>query len=100
MTRTSEKTVTFCRPFVLGGSDEAFPAGNYGVETEEEFVMGASFPVYRRIATVMRLPSTSGNPRLTRALTIDPDDLDAALARDRASDQTSPASPPIALPSR
>jgi hypothetical protein len=31
-TRTSKKTVTFRRPFVLGGFDEVLPAGAYSVE--------------------------------------------------------------------
>ncbi|MGD1879905.1 MAG: hypothetical protein ACFB13_20675 [Kiloniellaceae bacterium] len=83
MTRSSEKTVTFRRPFFIAGLDEIFPAGDYGIETEEEFVPGASMPVYRRVATVIRLHSVSGDPSLTRALTVDPDRLEAALARDR-----------------
>jgi hypothetical protein len=48
-TRTSNKTVTFRRPFVLGGFDEVLPAGAYCVETDEELLEGMSFPAYRRI---------------------------------------------------
>ncbi len=83
-TRTSKKTVTFRRPFVLGGLDEVLPAGAYSVETDEELLEGISFPAYRRILTVIHLHARSGHPGLTRALTIDPNELDAALERDQA----------------
>ena len=42
--RTSEKTVTFRNPFVIGGFDEVLPAGVYSVETDEELLEGISFP--------------------------------------------------------
>ena len=82
--RTSKKTVTFRRPFVLGGLDEVLPAGAYIVETDEELLEGISFPAYRRILTLIRLQAKSGGPGLMRALTIDPNELDAALKRDQA----------------
>ena len=82
--RTSKKTVTFRKSFVLGGFDEVMPAGAYSVETDEELLQGISFPAYRRILTVIHLHSKSDNPRLTRTLTIDPNELDAALKRDQA----------------
>ncbi len=80
--RTSKKTVTFKRPFVLGGFDEVLPAGSYIVETDEELIEGISFPAYRRILTTMRLHP---KPDLTQTLTIDPNELDAALKRDQAT---------------
>ena len=83
-TRTSKRTVTFRRPFVLGGFYEVLPAGTYNVETDEELLEGISFPVYRRILTVIDLHAKSGRPGLTQTLTIDPNELDAALERDRA----------------
>ena len=92
--RTSKKTVTFGRPFVLGGFDEVLPAGAYIVETDEELLEGISFPAYRRISTLIRLHAKSGNPALTRALTIDPNELDAALKRDQAPAEI-PARPSI-----
>ncbi len=82
-TRMSEKTVTFRRPFVLGGFDEVLPAGAYGVETDEELLEGISFPAYRRILTVIRLHAKPSHPGVTQTLTIDPNELDAALERDR-----------------
>jgi hypothetical protein len=81
-TRTSETTVTFKRPFLLSGFDAALPAGDYRVETEEERIEGLSYAAYRRTATILRLPPRSGPAHLTRAMTIDPDELRAALERD------------------
>ena len=93
--RTSKKTVTFRRPFVLGGFDEVQPAGAYSVETDEELLEGISFPAYRRVLTLIRLHAKPGHPALTRSLTIDPDELDAALKRDQAPAEES-ARPSIA----
>ncbi|MDH3596752.1 MAG: hypothetical protein OEU09_11155 [Rhodospirillales bacterium] len=82
--RTSKKTVTFRRPFVLGGLDEVLPAGTYSVETDEELLEGISFPAYRRMLTLIHLHAKPGHPGLTQTLTIDPNELDAALKRDQA----------------
>lgn len=81
--RTSRKTVTFARPFVLGGADEEFPAGIYTIETDEELLEAISFPVYRRISTLLHLRAKTG---LTQKMTVDPDQLEAALQRDRIQD--------------
>ncbi len=92
-TRTSEKTVTFRRPFALAGRDEVLPAGDYSVETEEELVEGISYAAYRRTATVLHLPARSGPSHLTRAMTIDPEELDAALTRDQMTAEASASRP-------
>jgi len=83
-TRTDKKTVTFRRPFVLGGFDEVLPAGTYRVETDEELLGGLSFPAYRRILTLVHLHPKPSRPGLTETLTVDPNELDAALERDQA----------------
>lgn len=88
--RTSTKTVTFMRSFVLGGFDEELPAGAYRVETDEELLGGISFPAYRRILTLIHLHEKPGQPGLARTLTIDPNELDAALLRDQT-----PAESPV-----
>ena len=82
--RTSKKTVTFMRPFVLGEFDEVQPAGAYCVETDEELLEGISFPAYRRILTLIHLHATPDHPGRTRTMTIDPNELDAALEREQA----------------
>ena len=82
--RTSKKTVTFRRPFVLGGLDEVLPAGAYCVETDEELLEGISFPAYRRILTLLHLHTKPGHPVVTQTATIDPNELETALKRDQA----------------
>ena len=54
------------------------------VEIEEELVPDLSFPVYRRIATVIYLGRSPGSIGGYEAATIDPQDLDAAIQRDAA----------------
>jgi len=83
--RTTKNTVTFNKPFILGGLDEVLPAGAYNVETDEELLEGISFPAYRRILTLIQLHASPGRPGVTQTLTIDPNELDAALKRDRES---------------
>ena len=92
-TRTSDKTVTFRRPFVLAGLDELLPAGDYSVETEEELVEGISYAVFRRTSTLLLLHAEAGLPHLARALTIDPAELEAALERDSAHDEVHDLAP-------
>ena len=80
--RTSRKTVTFTRPFSLGGIDEVQPAGSYTVETDEEELPGLSFPAYRRIATLILLRSRGGGRVVEEVVNIDPLELQAAQERD------------------
>jgi hypothetical protein len=81
--RTTQKTVTFNRPFSLEGIDRMLPAGGYEVVTDEELIEGLSFPVYRRVATTMLVPAQSyqGSVEL---MTVDPLKLAAAQDRDNA----------------
>ncbi|SDF02837.1 hypothetical protein [Rhodospira trueperi] len=89
--RTSKKTVTFAHPFTLGDFEEVLQPGTYDVETDEERLEGVSFEAYRRVQTLFHLPATPATPGRSRTLTVDPDDLEAALARDAAgSIQTAP----------
>ena len=82
--RTTRTTVTFRRAFVLAGLDEEQPAGVYDIETDEERLEGLSLSAYRRVQTLIHLHPKTGNPNLTQTMTIDPDELDAALQRDQA----------------
>lgn len=97
-TRTSEKTVTFGRPFMLAGLDELLPPGDYSVETEEELVEGISYAAFRRTSTLLLLHAEAGLPHLARALTIDPAELEAALQRDLARDLAPGEKPGVTLP--
>ena len=82
-TRIREQTIVFRHPFSLGGIEQMQPSGTYKVEIEEELVPDLSFPVYRRIATVIYLArSQNGAVGGYETATINPLDLDAALQKD------------------
>jgi hypothetical protein len=78
------REVVFRRPFVLHGFDKIEPAGAYTVETEEESIDEISFPVWKRVATVMHI--THGGA--TEYVRIDPEELSKALLRDASQDET------------
>lgn len=80
--RTSRESVTFARPFFLSGIGDVQAAGTYAVETEEELLPGLSFPVYRRVSTLIFLPSRPGRAVREQVFAIDPLDLRAAQERD------------------
>ena len=82
--RTSETTVNFNRPFLLGDYEDELPAGDYTVEFDEELLGGVSFPAYRRTRTLIHLPPKPGYPNGTRKLTTTALDLRIALERDKA----------------
>jgi hypothetical protein len=80
--RTSHKSVTFTQPFSLSGIDEVQAAGTYTVETNEEPLQGMSFPAYRRMETLIFLPSRPGGAFVERVVNIDPLELEAAQKKD------------------
>ena len=89
-TRTRDKTVTFAHPFLLKGVDRILPAGDYRVVTDEELIEQVSFPVYRRIATMIFVPGASS----VAMVTIDPLDLTNAQERDAEAAQAAPVAAP------
>ena len=76
--RAHEPQDTFARLFPLSGIDEVQPAETYTVETDEELLPGLSFLAYRRIATLIFLPSRPGGAFLEQVVNIDPLELEAA----------------------
>jgi len=78
--RTTRKIVKFSNPFTMEGVGRVLPAGNYEVVTDEELIEELSFPVYRRVATMMLAPTQTSHS--IEMLTIDPRDLAAAVERD------------------
>ncbi len=85
--RTSTKTVTFARPFVLRGIEGVQPAGTYNVETNEELLQ-TSIPTYRSISTLIRLPARAGSAALNQVVDIDCAELSTALERDAKPELT------------
>jgi hypothetical protein len=71
-------------PFSLEGAGLNLPAGSYEVITNEELIEGLSFPVYRRIATMMLVPDRISGSVVME--TIDPLALVAALKRDASAE--------------
>jgi hypothetical protein len=80
--RTNSKTVSFARPFLLKGVDRVLAAGQYKVITDEELIEELSFPVYRRVATMIFVPADSQNSSSVEMVAIDPRDLQDAQDRD------------------
>ena len=88
-TRMTSKTVTFQRPFVLTGFVRLQAAGAYVVDTEEELIDALTFPVWKRLSSVMQL-SALGK---TEHVNVDPYELHEALIRDGAQRLAHPPTP-------
>jgi hypothetical protein len=65
---------------MLKGVDRILPAGNYRVVTDEELIEELSFPVYRRVSTMIFVPAKSASS--VEMVAIDPQDLQAAQEQD------------------
>jgi hypothetical protein len=85
--RTRDKTWAFRKPFSLKGVDHPLPAGNYRVTTDEELIESLSFPVYRRVATMIFVPGAGQRAASVEMVTIDPADLKAAWDNDAAAER-------------
>jgi hypothetical protein len=84
MTRTKRVTMTFQHPFSLKGVGRQLAPGQYEVVSDEELIEELSFPVYRRVSTLIFLPAQAHRPSSIEMVNIDPADLAAAHARDQA----------------
>ncbi|HEV2968564.1 MAG TPA: hypothetical protein VGY55_01165, partial [Pirellulales bacterium] len=62
--------------------DRVLAAGQYKVTTDEELIEELSFPVYRRVATMIFVPADSQNSSSVEMIAIDPRDLQDAQDRD------------------
>jgi len=83
-TRSRWEVVAFSHPFSISASWSPLPAGSYRVDTEEEMLVGLSFPAWRR--TSMTLTQHGQSPgRLVQAHPITPIELAALRAADGAA---------------
>jgi hypothetical protein len=80
--RTLSGSVTFAHSFLLPGATEPQPAGTYDVEHEEESIEELTFPVYRRILTLLYVP---GRKSGSRTFSLVPGVLEAILEHDKAA---------------
>jgi hypothetical protein len=100
ITRTHRKNVSFSHPFRLESVDRILSPGDYQVVTDEELIEELSFPVYRRVSTMIFVPAQFSPNSSIEMVTVDPLDLQAAQDRDAAMDPvpernpTSPAAAP------
>jgi hypothetical protein len=83
-TRSKRVTLTFQHPFSLKGVERLLAPGHYEIVTDEALVQELSFPVYRRVATLIFLPLEAYEPSSIEMVNVDPADLAAAHARDHA----------------
>jgi hypothetical protein len=80
--RTTETTVTFKHPFMLGSFDVRQPAGTYRLVIDEEEILGLSFPAYRRTSAVLHIPTGSSASVAGQAFPVNVAELEAALEAD------------------
>jgi hypothetical protein len=83
--RITRRLVTFLHPFSLVGVDREQPAGTYAIETTEEPIDGLSFIAYRRVSTTITLPYSLTAMLSRQLVSIDPQELEAAVQRDAAT---------------
>ena len=81
-TRSHSKSVVFNHSFELKDVDRILPPGEYRIVTDEELIEELSFPVYRRVATMIFVPAESHDASSIEMVAIDPQELQAALERD------------------
>ena len=86
--RTISTVITFAHPFSLPGVAQAQTAGTYTVQTDEEPIESLSFLAYRRVSTVIFLPLSPGQSGSFQAISVAPEDLEAAQARDQSASRT------------
>jgi hypothetical protein len=84
--RTTQAVVHFSAAFLLPGFDEPQPPGDYRVDHDEESIDGAAWLAWRRVGLFIHLPAIGRRKPRHEVVPVDPQDLDAALERDRNSD--------------
>jgi hypothetical protein len=94
-TRSHSKSVVFSHSFELKGVDRILPPGEYRIVTDEELIEELSFPVYRRVATMIFVPAVSHHASSVEMVAIDPQELQAAQERDLHHDAWFPESKPL-----
>ncbi len=82
MTRSTETTVTFRRPFTLAALGSVQPAGTYRLVEEQEEIPGLSFVAFRRVATLLYVPANPAPGDTCQVVLVSPDELAEALAAD------------------
>ncbi|MCG6206839.1 hypothetical protein LPW26_19490 [Rhodopseudomonas sp. HC1] len=87
-TRTRRETIVFAHPFRLRGLDRELPAGAYDLVTDEELIEGLSFPVFRRVATMITVPCAPPHHSAVEMIAIDPDAVSDARQADSGTSRS------------
>lgn len=82
-TRTTRTTLSFAAPFKLRGVDGVQPAGDYVVVADDELIDSVSRIAYRRVATMLCLPSLASPQSFSQLVAVTQTDLDVAILKDR-----------------
>ena len=80
--RTTRCVASFNEPFSLRNVEGVQPPGDYSVYVEDELVQGQSNAVYRRVCTILHLPSISSAQERSRLVSVDASDLKEARMKD------------------
>jgi hypothetical protein len=84
ITPTKRVTLRFLHPFTLKGIDRQLPPGSYEIVSDEELIKELSFPVYRRVSTLIFVPGEAHQKSSIQLVDVDPQELKAAHERDQA----------------
>ena len=84
LTRSTRSMVTFSNDFTIGDSQRELPAGTYEILVEEELLQGLSFEAYRRTATYLMVQGRGSHAGQTTMYMTTKDELEHAIACDRA----------------
>ena len=83
--RSRRETITFQHPFRIRGVDRLLPPGAYEVITDEEMIEGLSFPVFRRVATMIMVPAAGPRNSAMEMISIGSVDLSDAQRMDASA---------------
>lgn len=86
--RSIRSMVTFSNDVTIGDSQEELPAGTYEIVVEEELIHGLSFEAYRCTATYLMARGRGSNAGHTTMQMTTKEELEHAMACDRALSET------------
>ncbi len=88
LTRSTRSMVAFSNDFTIGDSQRELPAGKYEIVVEEELLQGVSFEAYRRTATYLMIRGRGSHAGQTTMQMTTKEELEHAIACDRALSET------------
>ena len=88
LTRSTRSKVTFSNDVTIGDNQRELPAGTYEIVVEEELIQGLSFEAYRRTATYLMVRGRGSNAGQTTMHMTTKEELEHAMACDRALSET------------